>query len=108
MGAQFAHTLRHGTEKNRELKEKGEAEASPRNSAASASTKKENGQQEEQGEMRDVSPKAQPVLSRLAIPKRFPREKKKFWKAEEGYRELTEAEQREYFAIVPKPSGGER
>ena len=42
--------------------------------------------------------------SRLAIPKRFPREKKKFWKAEDGDRELTEAEQREYFAIVPKTS----
>jgi hypothetical protein len=87
---------------------KNKASPSPREGTASASLKKENGQQEGQGEMRDISPKAQAVPSRLAFPKRFPREKKEFWKAEDGDRELTEAEQREYFAIVPKPSGGER
>ena len=44
-----AHTLRHGTEKNRELKEKGEASPSPRNSAASASPKKKMASKRDKG-----------------------------------------------------------
>jgi hypothetical protein len=49
------HTLSHGTEKNRELKEKGEASPSPLNEA-SASPKKENGQQGEIRQTREINP----------------------------------------------------
>ena len=75
-----AHTLRHGTEKNRELKEKGEASPSPLNEA-SASLKK-NGLQ---GELRR-RPAVHDVL--FAKPKR--------WKAGDPDGELTEEEIQEH------------
>ena len=78
MGGQFgrmgAHTLSHGTEKNRELKEKGEA-SPPTLKRVEASP---NGQQEKVSQLREISDKAKAIMARLPI-KHLPFEPRR-WK----------------------------
>ena len=73
-----AHTLRHGTEKNRELKEKGEA-SPPTLKRVEASP---NGQQEKVTQLREISDKAKAVMERLPI-KHLPFQPER-WKEAEG------------------------
>jgi hypothetical protein len=86
-----AHTLLHGIEKNRELKEKGEA-SPPTRKRVEASPKAKKGIQEKEGgkEMTDITPKGRAVLDAAGIkPKPFPHERPR-WKASE--QELREFE----------------
>ena len=103
-----AHTLRHGTEKNRELKDKGEASPSPRNSATSASPKKENGQQGN-GEDREINPETRAKLNRMGVkltPKPIPWERRK-WKATpqeiETFRRMGNGQDITEGSQLPKP-----